>query len=82
MSDSLLSSTDLTVESLVSQSNVTSYNESVQPQIRSRALSDLLSSPSDHAAELPVLEPIKIQVTFFSSANLYFNFRRKGVGVG
>ena len=62
MSQSLLSATDLTVENLVSQSIMDSNHDFVQPQMRSRALSDLLSSSSEHSAELAVLEPIKIQV--------------------
>lgn len=68
-SESLLSKTDLTVQSLVS--NDSSFiddsdeckNNSLTP-VRGRALSDLLSSSTDnHPASLPVLEPIKIQST-------------------
>lgn len=68
-SESLLSKTDLTVQSLVSHDSSfiddsdECKNNSLTP-VRGRALSDLLSSSTDnHPAGLPVLEPIKIQST-------------------
>ena len=72
-SESLLSKTDLTIESLVSHvpsfigDSEESKNNSLTP-VRSRALSDLLSSSAGHhATNLPVLEPIKIQSTEIQS---------------
>lgn len=68
-SESLLSKTDLTVQSLVSHESSfigdseECKNSSLTP-VRGRALSDLLSTSTDsHSSNLPVLEPIKIQST-------------------
>ena len=73
-SESLLSKTDLTIESLVSQ--VPSFIDDSEEcknnsltSVRGRALSDLLfSSAGHHSTNLPVLEPIKIQSTEIQSA--------------
>ena len=73
-SESLLSKTDLTVQSLVSHESSfilgseECKNNSLTP-VRGRALSDLLSSSQGHhSTNLPVLEPIKIQSTEIQSA--------------
>ena len=62
-SDSLLSKTDLTVQSLVSSEPACDNSrEGGKPtSARGRALSDLLSQSFDQTSELPVLEPIRIQ---------------------
>lgn len=72
-SESLLSKTDLTIQSLVSHmpsfiGDSEEYKNNSSPQVRGRALSDLLSSSTGHhSTNLPVLEPIKIQSTEIQS---------------
>ena len=68
-SESLLSKTELTVQTLVShESSFTGDSEEYRnftlTPVRGRALSDLLSSSTDkQSSDLPVLEPIKIHST-------------------
>jgi len=68
-SESLLSKTDLTVQSLVSKdSSFVDASEGLDNNpftpVRGRALSDLMTSPTEkHPSGLPVLEPIKIRST-------------------